>query len=287
MSHKLYRLLDSVYNTPHLILESSLKPIVEYLQDRNSPDYPHYFAIVPEAKSAEKEKPEQVGGIGEIKIDGVLTYQPVNGMCGPVGVSYQGILEEAAELIGMGVDTIILTFSSSGGQAAHCFTTCNELREMADEAGVRLISYIDTRAASAALALSVISDEVIIHPSAETGSVGCVCCILDQSKALEKAGLKPVYVASTPGKTPFQEDGSFSEGFLNKLQEDVTRLGNEFAEHVAKYTGLKLEDILAMDAQMFHASKALEIGLVNKVMDHKQFAAYLAETKGAKNAKSP
>lgn len=280
MSHKLYRLLDSVYNTPHLVLESALKPIVEYLQDRSS----NSFAIVTDAKSAtqEKEALETVGGCGEIKIDGVLTYQPVNGMCGPVGVSYQGILEQAEELIAAGVDTIILTHSSPGGQAQHCFSTALELREMCDEASVKLISYIDTLSASAALALGIVADEIIIHPSASTGSVGCVCAILDQSKALSNAGLKPIYIASTPGKTPFQEDGSFSAEFLTTLQEDVTRLGNQFADHVSKFTGLAVEDILAMDAKVFHAEKALELGLVNKIMNHKEFSAYIAESKGAK-----
>ena len=282
MHHKLFRLLDSVYNTPHLVLESALHPIVDYLQSRNSGKS---FGIIEGVESADEEV-EELNGIGEIKIDGVLTYLPVNGMCGPVGVSYQGILEQAEELIEMGVHTIILTHSSPGGQAAHCFSTCQELREMADEADVALISYVDTMAASAALALSVIADEVIIHPSASTGSVGCVCAIMDQSKALANAGLKPIYIASTPGKTPFEDDGTFSKEFLADLQEDVTRLGNQFAEHVSKYTGLAIEDILAMDAKMFNADKALEVGLVNAVMDHKQFAAYMAEKEGVRSAKA-
>jgi ClpP class serine protease len=277
MAHKLYRLLDSVYNTPHLVTEAALKPIVEYLQNRNS-DVPTSFAIVSDAKTVDEQKAETVNNIGEIQIDGVLTYKPIQGMCGPVGVSYQGILEQATELIEMGVDTIVLTHSSPGGQAAHCFSTALDLRDMCDENDIRLISYIDTLSASASLALGVVADEVIIHPSASTGSIGCVCCIVDQSKALEKAGLKPIYVASTPGKTPFQEDGSFSKEFLAELQEDVTRLGNQFAGHVSSFTGIPVDEIIAMDAKMFHADKALELGLVNKIMDHKQFAKYLAES---------
>jgi ClpP class serine protease len=283
MTHKLHRLLNSIYNSPQLITAEAFKPIVDYLQERNSIS----FSFVPEAKSVDsKKKPEKVGGIGEIKIDGAISYLPVEGLCGEAtGTSYQGILEQAEELIEMGVDTILMTFSSPGGQAAHCFTTCDELRSMVDEAGINLISYVDEYAASAALALSVIADEVIIHPSASTGSVGCVSCLYDTSKAMASAGVKPIYVSSTPGKTPFQEDGSFSEGFLASVQEDVTRLGNQFATHVSKYTGLKTEDILAMDAKMFHAEKAVEVGLANKVMDHKQFAAYLAEPKGKTHAK--
>lgn len=280
MSHKLHRLLESLYNTPHLITPSALKPIVEYLQERNSPT----FTFVQAEDDPEPQAPEVVGGVGEIKVSGAISYQPVSGLCGPTGTSYVGILEQAEELIAAGVNTIIMTYASPGGAAAHCFSTCDELRALADENGVKIISYVDEQAASAALALSVIADEVIIHPSASTGSVGCVCCIVDQSKALENAGIRPIYIASTPGKTPFDDTGAFSSEFLAELQDDVTRLGNQFAEHVSKYTGLPVADILAMDAKMFHAEKALEVGLVNKVMDHKQFAAYIAASQGVENA---
>lgn len=275
MAHELIRMMGEVYNTPHLVLESSLPPIIDYLMQRNQGS----FAIVAEAKTAEKIKAEKVGGVGEIQINGVLTYKPVMGMCGPTGCSYQGILEQANELIAEGVDTILTVHNSPGGSAQHCFSTANELREMCDEAGVKWVAYIDTLSASASLAFSVAADETIIHPSANTGSVGCVVALMDQSKYLANMGLKPVYIASTPGKTPFAEDGSFSAEFIKDVQEDVTRLGNQFADHVAKYTGLPVDDIIAMDAKVFHAEDALSRGLVTAVMDHKQFAKHLEDTR--------
>lgn len=280
-SHKLFRLLDGIFNVPHLVTESALHPIIDYLQQRNVNGLP--MLLEQDGEEEYKKQAEESDGVGEIKIDGVITYQPVMGMCGPHGTSYQGILEQAAELIDLGVDTIIMTHSSPGGQAAHCFTTALELRDMCTEANVELISYIDTLSASAALALSVIADEVIIHPSASTGSIGCVLALIDKSKAMANAGLKPIYIASTPGKTPFQADGSFSEEFLAEVQADVTRLGDQFAEHVSEFTGIPIDDILAMDAKVFHAEKALEVGLVNSIMDHKQFAKHMA---GKKNKRS-
>lgn len=280
MAHELFRLLGAVYNTPHLVEESALPPIVEYLQQRSQAT----FAIITDTKTPEKVKVEKLGSIGEINIDGVITYKPIMGLCGPTGTSYQGILEQAAELISEGADTIITVHNSPGGSAAHCFSSCNELREMCDDNGVTWIAYIDTLSASASLAFSVAADETIIHPSASTGSVGCVVALLDQSKMLANIGVKPIYIASTPGKTPFEDSGEFSKEFLAEVQADVTRLGNEFADHVAKYTGLEVKDILAMDAKVFHANEALEKGLVTAVMDHKQFGKYMADKQGAKNA---
>lgn len=282
MAHQLYRLLDGVYNTPHLVTESALRPIVEYLQDRTALNISMQAPVVADAVAA---KPKEFNGIGEIQIDGVLTYKPVVGMCGgPTGVSYQGILDEAEQLIDMGIETLILTHSSPGGQASHCFTTALDLRAMCDEAGVKLISYIDTMSCSASLAIGIVADEVYIHPSAETGSIGCVVALVDKSEAMSKMGLKPIYVASIPGKTGFNPDGSFSDKFLEEIQEDVTRLGNQFAQHVSEFTGISVDTIMEMDAKSFHAEAAVEVGLANAVMDHKQFAAYVASLKGVANA---
>lgn len=274
MAHSLFRLYESLHNVPHLITEAGLAPILDYLSQRNSFEFSS--TIVAGAK--EPVKPQKLDKIGEIAVDGALTYKPVVGACGATeGTSYQGILDQAQMLIDDGVTTLITVHSSPGGQAAHCFSTANDLRQLCDENDVTWLAYIDTYSASASLALNVAADEVIIHPEASTGSIGCVVAMLDKSKAMADAGLKPIYISSTPGKTPFAEDGSFSKEFLDEMQTEVTRLGNKFAGHVSQYTSIPVDQILAMDAKMFNADAALEVGLVNKIMDHNQFSAYVAE----------
>jgi ClpP class serine protease len=274
MAHSLFRFASSLYNTPHLITAEAATNLLDYINARNSPEFSSTIVV----KDKEPVKPQKLEKIGELQVDGALSYKPILGACGGItGCSYQGILEQAQMLIDDGITTLITVHSSPGGQASHCFSTANDLRAMCDEAGVTWYSYIDTMSASASLALNIAADEVIIHPDAQTGSVGCVVSLLDRSKAMEMAGLKPIYISSTPGKTPFAEDGSFSKEFLAEMQDEVTRLGNLFAQHVHSYTGIPVADILSWDAKMFHADAALETGLVNKVMDHKQFSAYVAE----------
>lgn len=277
MAHNLHRLAQTAWNVPHLIQQEALSPILEYLSTRLI--HETEFKVTPK-DSVKGESAKKLGVVGEILIDGPLTYKPVQAACAPEGCSYQGILEQAEYLIGKGVDTIVLTHSSPGGEANHAFSTAAELREMCNENGVRLLSYIDTYSASASYLLACVADEVIIHPEASAGSIGCVVGLHDFSKAMEKEGIKTIYISSTPGKTPFAEDGSFSKPFLDKIQEDVTRLGNKFAQHVSDHTGIEFADVIAMDAQMFHAEVALEKGLVNKIMDHNQFAQYLAQPTG-------
>ena len=274
MAHNILRLSSQIFNQPQLITAEAFSPIVEYLTKRNLGE----IRMDDAEDDYEEDRKELVAvenGVAFIKIEGALSYKPIKMMCSPEGTSYVGLIEQVAEAISLGAKSIVFEHSSGGGQAQGCFMCANEVRSMMDTAGVKSYSYIDEGSYSASYAWACITDEVIISPEASCGSIGCICAIIDNSKAMANEGYRRVVISSTPGKSPYNEDGAFSEQFLAKMQEDVTRLGNNFAEHVAKYTGLPVEDILAMDAQTFHAERALEIGLVNAVMTPREFMNHL------------
>lgn len=69
MSHKLIRLTEKLYNTPHLITDSSIDRIVSYLEDRNSGVFE--MAVKDSGKSKSRElsyNPDTK--IGYISMDG-------------------------------------------------------------------------------------------------------------------------------------------------------------------------------------------------------------------------
>lgn len=272
--HSLFRYSSKIWNTPQLIIAEEFTPILQYLSSRNLGDVE--FAVVPQG-TVKPKKPEMVNKVGEVQVSGSLTYKPVMALCEATSTSYTGLLQDVESLIADGVKTIVMTHNSGGGEAMMMMTTADRIRELADENGVKLISYIETMSASASLGLGIVCDEVIIHPEARTGSVGALICLVDRSKALADAGIKPIFISSVEGKVPYKSDGSFSDKFLAKMQKDVTDLGTKFAEHVSKYSGLKTQDIIDLDAEVFSAQEALDIGLVNKIMNHQQFAEYLAK----------
>lgn len=276
MQHNLLRLASLVFNTPQLVEANQLRSIAEYFNYRNSPAYSQPFYQGDVGKGLGTEDPNIFQGVGVIQIDGIITYKEVDAVCAPVGTSYLSLIDEVEDMIEAGVKTIIFECSSGGGEARGLFSTAEAIRGKLSTAGVSSIGYIDTIAASACYGLVCICDEVVIHPEAQAGSIGAMIALRDNSKAMEMNGYKEVYVVSTPGKVPFSADGSFKESFLNKLQEDVTKLGDKFVAHVSKYTGISTEDIKAMDAQMFDAETCLSNGLVNSIMTHEQFSSYIA-----------
>lgn len=276
MAHELFRLSSQVFNTPQLVEANQLRAIAEYFNYRNSPTYSDPIYQGGTGKGLDTEEPNIFNGVGVIQIDGVITYKEVDAMCAPEGTSYLSLIEEVDGMIKAGVKAIVFECSSGGGEARGLFSTATVIREKLSAAGVYSLGYIDTIAASACYGLVCICDEVIIHPEAQAGSIGAMIALQDGSKAMEMNGYKEIYVVSTPGKIPFAADGSFKESFLNKLQEDVTKLGDKFVAHVSKYTGISTEDIKAMDAQMFDAETCLSNGLVNSIMTHEQFSSYIA-----------
>lgn len=280
--HSLLRLASKIYNVPHLITPQAFNVVLDYLDSRNS----GVTMMTPQDDNEPDDaEPTMDNGLAVISVEGSLSYKPVMTICGEAGTSYQSLQAKVEDAITAGCTTIVFDMASGGGEASHVFQCAESIREACTEAGVKLIAYADVMACSAAYALSVIADEVIVNPSSCVGSIGCVVALMDTSKAMEQAGLKRIFVTSGDSKVPFADDGSFKQDFLDEIQKDVNGLNDEFAAFVSKYSGLDVETIKSFQAKTFNAQEALDAGLANKIMTNKEFAQYVAALhQGASNA---
>lgn len=281
--HSLLRLASKIHNVPHLITAESFNVVLDYLDSRNNSGFK--MMMPDDQMPADSEESDTCDGVCIIPIDGSLTYKPLMTMCGEVGTSYSSLVDKVECAIECGCTTIVFDVTSGGGEASHVFQCAEDIRSMCDEAGVKLYAYADTMACSAAYALSVIADVVVVNPSACVGSIGCVVCLMDTSKAMEQAGLKRIFVTSGESKVPFDETGAFKQDFLDEIQKQVDELNTEFADFVSKYSGIPSETIKAMQAKTFNAKEAVDNGLANMIMTNKEFATWVAkEHQGAMNA---
>lgn len=282
--HSLFRVASEVWNTPHLITPEAFRVVTDYFSSRNAKDF-RFDPIYPndpdgddDIEPDDDDKPTILNNnVGLLIVDGSLTYKPVVTMCGEVGTSYQSLVEQMEELAEAGCKTVVMQVSSGGGQGSHCFETANDLRSIADNNGMTMIGYADEYACSAAYALLCVCDTVIANPSSEVGSIGVLIALMDQSKALEQAGLKPIFITAGEEKVPYANDGSFKQSFLDELQADVDRLNAEFVAHVSKYTGLDPKTIRGFQARSFDGATAVSLGLANAVMTNREFAAFVAQ----------
>lgn len=284
--HQLLKLTTSIYSRPHLISQAGFNAVSAYLNSRNKQG----LLVFEDDTESPDEAPDDINdfdpemGVGVISVKGALTYQPVEGICGAVGCSYSSILEDAEEMIEQGASTIILNCDSGGGEGYGCFETANELRKMCDEADVKLYAYNDGDMASACYGLACVADEIVSNPGAETGSIGVLIALINDSKNLEDNGYTRSFISAGASKIPFAEDGTWREGFLEDLQTKVDALYGDFCQHVSDYTELSVEDVKATEAKMFSSSDALSLKLISAVMTRSEFVNYIVtKQRGAPN----
>lgn len=278
MAHEVYRLKEKLSNTPHLIHPSSFETVIQYLESREFSDFKIKSQDKVDADSNTRYSLNRDVGAAILNIEGPLTYKPVSFMgmdCG--GASYQQMKEDFTYLVEQGVKTIAFVASSGGGEAFQMMPTADYMRNLADQHGVKILSYVDGLAASACYGLISVSDEIILAPSAEVGSIGVVVRLMNDSKALEMSGLERTYVYAGDSKIPFDEDGSFRKEFLDDIQYKVDALYEEFTGFVSKHRGLPVEAVRSTQAKTFLPEKALELGLADKVMTLEGFYSYLAD----------
>ena len=274
MAHEIYRLREKLCNTPHLIHPSSFETIIDYVEKRCEDGEPGEAV-----QTTSRYSYNQDLQVAVLNIDGPLTYKPVTMMgfdCG--GTSYQQLKEDFSYLVERGAKTVALNISSGGGEAYQVFATARYMKELAVKNEVKLLSFVDGMAASAAYALASIGDEIILNEGSEVGSIGVVVRLLNNSKQLEKEGVQRIFVTAGDSKVPFDKEGNFREGFLADLQEKVDFLYDEFTEFVATNRSLSVDAVRATEAKTFLPEKALQLGLADSVMNSEEFYTYLADS---------
>ena len=278
--HSLARIKGSLVNTPHLIEQNSFNSIMEYVNKRIEGD----AEIIPKLmEDDDKEYKKEDFYLynddtktGVLQVDGPITLKTTGweALCG--GTSCQMLKEQMEYFVDKGAKTVAMFVSSGGGEARGIFDAAQHIRKLADDNGIKIIAYTETIAASAAYALPAIADEFIAASDADIGSIGVLIQILNNSKALEKDGYERVFIVSDEEKIPFAKDGSFREEWLNDLQSQVYVIKDKFVEHVSHYRPMTAQQVKDTKARVFMAEEALQLGLIDKIMNVEEFYDYLA-----------
>lgn len=279
MSHSLIRIRSSLQNQPHLIEPESFNSIMEYVNSRIKGDV--------EITKKEMASWDDVDGdfssryfdetkTGFMSIDGPLTYKTSGweAFCG--GTSYEILKDQMSYFVDKGAKTVAMIVDSGGGEAHGMMDSANYMRKLADENGIKIIAYVDGISASAAYGISCIADEIIMSADSQVGSIGVLIQLMNNSKMLEKAGIERTFITAGKDKVPFAEDGSFTEAFKEKLQNQVDELYEGFTSHVAVHRKMSVDAVKNTEANVFMSKDALTLGLADQIMTPENFHEYLA-----------
>jgi len=182
-------------------------------------------------------------GIVEIS-GGILDTYPY-----PWVTTHQAIREEVAQLISEGAKTILLEQDSGGGMAHMTFESANYIRNLADDNGVKIISYVAGNSQSASYAYSAVAHEVIASPSAEVGSIGVRVKLMNASKMYKNMGIEELYITAGEGKVPVDENGEFTQAFKDEMKASVVATYQDFKGHVGMWRGMEDSQVEALVEQ--------------------------------------
>lgn len=279
MSDKASSLYQKLYNNPHLMTSELFNSVEQFLVKAEANPIGEAEASLtdcPWKATIDDLQYNADTGVGILPITGMLTYED-SGYWWMDTTSYKSLLDNAKTMFEAGATTVVLDLDSGGGIAYSMTQTASELRRMADEYGVKLISYNDGIAASACYGLGCAAHEFISNPDAETGSIGVVVSLTNYSGYESKLGIKRTYITAGDGKVPYTKDGDFSKEFLDDIQTKVDALYERFTSHVAQYRNISQDSVKALGAKVYSSSDAVANGLVDKIMTREEFFTYLAD----------
>jgi ClpP class serine protease len=257
-----------------MITETYLDKVLEILRERNNgiTELAVSETLSPKNRSIQYFADQS---LGVVDIHGAITDIPYYGMCGEKGVSHQSIREEVTQLIEAGAKTIVLDQDSHGGAAHMAFESANYIRNLADDNDVKLIAYVSGNSFSASYVYTAVAHEVIVNPTAETGSVGVRVQLRNMNGYMKRLGIEDVYITAGEGKVPFDSEGNFEQSFLDDIKESVLEMYDQFVDHVTMWRGMTPAQVRAMGAKTYSSKRSLDNGLIDSVMTLQEFKNYI------------
>lgn len=204
------------------------------------------------------------GRVGIVPIQGKIFRHAsmMNSLCG--ATTTETVAKDLAQALeDPMIDSIILDVDSPGGEANGIAELASMIRAGCSQK--RIVAYTGGMAASAGYYLACAASEVVIGSSAWAGSIGAVIGITDDSKAMERRGIKEYAIVSSvsPEKWP---DVSTEEG-RSSYQSMVDQTGDHFVNDVAAYRGVSRETVLKDFGQggMKMGHDAVKSGMADRV----------------------
>jgi len=191
-----------------------------------------------------------------------------------------GMREALAEAMGdPDIAAVVLDVDSPGGQTDLITEFASELR--AARAQKPILAVSNTLMASAAYWLASQANEVLVSPSALTGSIGVYVVHDDLSAAQEAVGVKTTLVSAGKYKTEGNAFEPLSEDAEAHLQALVDSAYQSFTQDIARGRGVPVDDVRNGfgEGRVLTAKDAVASGMADRVgtlADAIQRAAELA-----------
>ncbi|MDB5822180.1 MAG: peptidase [Herminiimonas sp.] len=204
-------------------------------------------------------------GVAVIDVSGTLVQKssnlrPYSGMLGYNAIRYNFLAALANEK----VKAIVLSIDSPGGEVAGLFDVADLIYE---SRGIKpTLAILSESAFSAAYALASACEQITVPRTGGTGSVGVICMHMDQSRAINKAGVAVTIIQYGDRKADGNQFSPLTDEALERFQADVNELGELFVATVARNRNLSADVVRKTQATTYLGAAGVEIGFADAVM---------------------
>jgi protease IV len=163
------------------------------------------------------------------------------------------------------VKAVILEVNSPGGSVNASDLMWKEIKEF-KKSGKPLVAFFNGLAASGGYYISMPADKIVATPTTITGSIGVIAQIPNFTKLLDKLGVEMITVKSGPRKDMLSPYRPMQEEDRKIMQELIDDSYSRFVRIVSEGRKMKKQRVRVLaDGRIYHARKALAVGLVDQV----------------------
>lgn len=207
-----------------------------------------------------------VGDIVVIGLSGFITQKPSLFTMLFGGTSTEELTATIrAAMLEPSVGAVVLNVDSPGGTVSGVQEAAAAIRAM--RGAKPFVAVANPLMASAAFWIGAQADEVVASPSSITGSIGAMVVYVDESKALEMAGLSVEEI--THGRRKGERSGlkPLTAEARAAIQAQVDYYGTAFENDLAKGRRVPVSTIRANygEGAVFTAKDALAAGIVDRI----------------------
>lgn len=168
-------------------------------------------------------------------------------------------------------DTLVVELDTPGGEVTGLYSCCYDVSQArASRPDVDVIVFTDGMLCSAGydIACSITTganDEIVCTPTAELGSIGAITAWVKPNLAAQGID-EMVWFSWPPGKADGRTGQDLSTEGRDQIQDDINKIGELFVPITTAARGLTLEQIVALDAQVFLGQRAIDAGLADRLV---------------------
>lgn len=180
------------------------------------------------------------------------------------------------------IKAIVVRIDSPGGAVGASQEIFMALKKQAE--AMPMAVSMGNLAASGGLYVSLAGDRVFSLPGTLTGSMGVMTEILNVSKLLDKAYLKPVTIRSGELKDAGNPTKPMDAKAQKFLQDMINRTFYQFREHVKQNRDVSEENLKLMsDGRVIDGSQAVELGIAHEIGTFEDAVEYVKAEAGIKD----